>query len=68
MAYYKITVKSHLNPERMREFGELAAEHLPNGCTLLRGNLVDQSQLFALLMRLRDMGVELLEFTSGENL
>lgn len=31
-----------------------------NGCTTLRGHLTDQSQLYGLLNRLRDLGMELL--------
>lgn len=61
---YKITVKSHINPGRIQEFGQLEVEHLSNGCSLLHGQLADQAQLYALLIRLRDMGVDLLQIVS----
>ena len=66
MEYYEIMVKSHLNPKRILDFEELHLEHLENGCTLLRGQLKDQSQLYALITLLRDLGVELMQVTGGK--
>lgn len=47
--------------ERWRDwFDGMEMQHLPNGQTRLYGPIIDQSALFALLSRIRDLGMPLL--------
>ena len=55
---YKITVRGRLSERFAANFDGMRAE--PAGSeTALVGDVVDQSQLYGLLNRLRDLGVEL---------
>lgn len=58
--YIEIKVASHLSERRSRSFTGLQISQLPGGETLISGEIKDQSQLFGLLIRIRDMGVPLL--------
>jgi hypothetical protein len=56
---YRITVRGKLSERFVSALGDLEAE--PSGCeTVLVGSLVDQAQLYGVIDRLRDLGVELL--------
>ena len=56
---YEIVVKGKLSSRYDCAFdGARLVPH--NGQTTLRADLVDQSQLYGLLNRLRDLGIELL--------
>jgi hypothetical protein len=56
---YEIVVRGRLS--RRYECAFDGATLVPdNGCTTLRADLADQSQLYGLLNRLRDFGIELL--------
>ena len=55
---YEIVVRGRLSSRYERAFD--GARLLPhNGHTTLHADLVDQSQLYGLLNRLRDLGIEL---------
>jgi hypothetical protein len=55
---YRVTVKGRLSERYARAFGGVGVE-VENGCTTLVGEF-DQAQLYGLLDRLGDFGLELL--------
>lgn len=55
---YEIVVKGRFSEHFGSAFGDLALQPL-EGRTILRGELADQAQLYGVLDRLRDFGVEL---------
>ncbi len=57
---YEIRFGGHLDPAWAEWFDGLALEHLPNGETVLRGELVDQAALYGTLAKLRDLGLALI--------
>lgn len=67
MEYYEIIVKSHIDKKRERYFEEMELIHLPEGVTLLAGNLIDQAQLHYILNKIRDMGITLISVEKKEN-
>ena len=56
---YRITVKERLSDRFVAGIEGLQAEPVACG-TALVGDVVDQTQLYGLLNRLRDLGVELI--------
>jgi len=58
---YQIRVKGHVNLDWSAWFEEIAIEHKDTGETVLRGLLPDQTALHGILMRIRDLGLTLLE-------
>ena len=60
MIHYEITVEGHLAPNRLKDFEGLHATLLPDGKTKLTGDLPDQSALYAVLNRIRDMNLPLI--------
>ena len=57
---YEIRIKGHLGGEWTDWFGSLTITALDNGETQLTGPVVDQSALFSLLRKVRDLGMPLL--------
>ena len=57
---YQIRIKGHLGRQWTGWFEGLAITLEDNGETLLTGPVVDQAALFALLRRVRDLGMPLL--------
>jgi hypothetical protein len=57
-ATYEIVVRGRLTDYLGSAFGELALD-AREGRTTLRGEFADQAQLFGVLDRLRDFGIEL---------
>ena len=57
---YQIRIKGHLGREWTDWFEGLTITALENGETLLTGPVVDQSALFGLLRKVRDVGIPLL--------
>jgi len=64
--FYQIKVKGQLNPSWSEWFGGLTITHEPNGETLLAGLVVDQSALFGLLLKIRDLNLTLLSLNRIE--
>jgi hypothetical protein len=60
MSIYKITVEGHLADRWADWLAPLALERRPDETTRLRGELVDQAQLFGLLQKIRDMNLRLI--------
>jgi hypothetical protein len=63
---YEIVVHGHLTPEWEAVFEGMEVICLPNGSTLITGSLADQSELYGLLMRLRDLGITLISVNPGK--
>ncbi len=56
---YEIRVEGHLGPGVTTWFPNLAIRHEANGDTTLAGPVADQSALYGVLMRVRDLGLTL---------
>ncbi len=57
---YEIQFRGQLDERRARWFEDMIMTHQPNGDTLLSGPLPDQSALYGILGRIRDLGLELI--------
>jgi hypothetical protein len=57
---YRIRIRGHLDPAWTGWFDEFALTQHDDGTTELVGLLFDQSALYGLLARLRDLGATLL--------
>ena len=57
---YRIRIRGHLDPAWTEWFAELAVTQKDDGTTELVGQFSDQSALYGLLARLRDLGATLL--------
>ena len=62
--HYLIRVKSYLGPGVAGAFEDFTMQHAANGETVLTGPVVDQSALHGLLMKIRDLGLTLVEVKS----
>jgi hypothetical protein len=62
--YYEIRVTGHLAPRWDDWFAGLTLTADPDGTTVLRGPLVDQSELHGVLRRLSDLGLSLVSLRS----
>ena len=56
---YEIRIKGHLDDQWTDWFGGLSIRLEENGSTLLSGPVVDQSALYGLLKKVRDLGMVL---------
>ena len=61
MSYYEITIKGHIADYWFGSVDGMLLTRLPDGVTSIHGNIVDQSQLYGVLNKIRDMGLTLLE-------
>ena len=59
-AVYQITVKGHLDSHWSAWFDNMTISNQANGQAVLRGPLPDQSALYGLLTKVRDLGLPLL--------
>lgn len=57
---YQIRIKGHLDGRWMRRFEGLNVIQLPNGETVISGEMMDQAALHGILNRIRDLGMELI--------
>jgi hypothetical protein len=64
---YEIRITGHLGSSLSQIFEGLAARYA-NGDTILSGNLVDQAALYGILMKLRDLGLELVSVNRVEKI
>jgi len=62
---YKIRIAGHLGSSLSHTFEGLEADYA-NGDTILSGTLVDQAALYGILMKLRDLGLELISINRIE--
>jgi hypothetical protein len=63
---YVIRVKGHLDPFWQEWFEYLAITHQSDGTTLLSGHIQDQAALYGILIKMRDLGLTLLELSASE--
>ena len=59
--HFEIRIRGHLSELRSDSFEDMQTTKLTNGETLISGEIEDQAQLFGLLIRIRDLGIPLLE-------
>jgi hypothetical protein len=59
MALYEIRVKGHLDGRWSEWFDGLVIANVENGDALLSGEIVDQSALHGVLIKVRDLGLPL---------
>jgi hypothetical protein len=57
---FQIRIKGHLGDDWTDWFGGMTITLEENGDTLLTGPVVDQAALYALLRRVRDLGMQLI--------
>ncbi len=62
---YLIRLKGHLGPQWADWFEDMTITLEPDGDTVLTGPVVDQSALYGLLRRLRDIGLPLISVTQA---
>ena len=62
----QIRVKGHLSDRWVEWFGGLTIENQPDGEALLSGPLPDQSALYGILNRIRDLGLTLVSVNCVE--
>ena len=58
-AVYHITVKGHLDSQWSAWFDNMVITHEANGQAVLRGPLADQSALYGVLAKVRNLGLTL---------
>ena len=63
---YSFRVKGHLDQGRSNWFDGLAITHTTDGETILSGPIVDQAALHGVLLKIRDLGLPLLEVKRGD--
>ena len=63
---YSIRVQGYLDQERSSWFDGLTITHTANGETVLTGPIADQAALHGVLLKIRDMGLLLLEVKRGD--
>ena len=57
---YQIRVQGHLRPEWAEWFDDMTLVHEANGTTTMSGPIADQAALHGLLIKVRDLGLELI--------
>ncbi len=62
---YVIRVKGHLDTFWQDWFEHLSITHKSDGTTLLSGQIRDQAALYGILIKIRDLGLTLLELSSS---
>jgi hypothetical protein len=66
LMHCEIRVKGHLSSQWADWFGGLEIENQPNGEAVLSGPLPDQSALYGILNRIRDLGLTLVAVSCVE--
>ena len=61
---YVIKIEGHLSDTRAGLFGNMEMTPLSDGHTLISGHIVDQSALFGILNRIRDLGTPLISINT----
>jgi hypothetical protein len=64
VSIYKIRVKGHLDERWSDWFDGLEITNLENGEAMLSGEIVDQAALHGVLVRVRDLNLELVAVSS----
>ena len=58
---YEIHIRGRIPPDQLEEFENLQCATVEPAQTVLRGPIPDQAALYGVLIRLRSLGLELLE-------
>lgn len=64
---YRIRVKGHLDRSWSQWFEGLTITHEPGGETVMAGPVRDQAALFGVLMKIRDLGLNLVSVNRVES-
>jgi hypothetical protein len=64
-AVYQITVKGHLDSQWSAWFDNMLISNEANGEAVLRGPLADQSALYGVLAKIRNLGLPLLAVSTA---
>jgi hypothetical protein len=64
--FYEIRVKGHIGDSWSSWFEGMAIRHEESGETILSGPLVDQAALHGVLIKIRDLGLSLIEVRRKE--
>lgn len=64
--HYRIRIQGHLGPSWQAWFANLQVVQEDDGTSLLAGFLVDQAALYAVLTRIRTLGLTLLSLERSE--
>ena len=59
--FYKIRVEGHIGDSWSSWFEGMTIRHEESGQTILSGTLVDEAALHGVLMKIRDLGLPLVE-------
>jgi hypothetical protein len=65
--HYEIKIRGHLDQCWSERFAGLRLTHLDENETLLSGSLPDQAALHGLLVRVRDLGLELISVSRDDS-
>jgi hypothetical protein len=65
--FYQIRIEGHVNLDWSDSFDDVTVQHTEDGQTVLSGALPDQTALHGVLMRIRDLGLSLVEVKRIEN-
>ena len=63
---YRIRVKGHLGPQWSEWFDWMTVTLEADGTTTLSGPIADQAALHGLLVRIRDLGLELISISQDD--
>ncbi len=58
---YEIVIEGHLDPHWSTRFEGMILTLRPDGTTVISGPVADQAALYAVLTRVRDLGVSLVK-------
>ena len=64
--FYKIRVEGHIGDSWSSWFEGMAIDHEESGETVLSGTLADETALHGVLMKIRDLGLPLVEVRREE--
>jgi len=67
-ATYQILIEGHLSESWSDWFEGMRIRHQENGDTVIEGDLPDQCALHGVLMKIRDLGLTLVEVKRVENM
>lgn len=65
--FYQIRIEGHVSFDWTVFFENVTIQHTEGGLTVLTGALPDQTALHGVLMRIRDLGISLVEVKRIEN-
>jgi hypothetical protein len=60
MENYEIHIKGHLDGNRAEWFERMTITLIPDGITVLSGFVEDQAELYAVIRKIRDLGLPLI--------